>query len=69
MLFRKEQSHQFDAYEDLFWHPDSHDSAHDAFFGVDVDEAFVDAHLPPVPGGGSFAAGGFSNWDAEAFCW
>lgn len=68
VYFRNKWLHQFDADENFFGYSDSHDPSHDAFFCVDVDEAFVDAHLPLVPGGGSLATGGFSNWDAELFC-
>jgi hypothetical protein len=68
-ISENKQLHQFDADENFFGYSDSHDPTHDAFFGVDVDEAFVDAHLPLVPGGGSLATGGFSNWDAELLCW
>jgi len=62
------QSEEFDAYVDFFWNTNPHDSSHCSFFCVDVDEAFVNAHLPSIPSGGSFAARGFSNWHPQSFC-
>ena len=58
---------KFNRNEDFFRHTDPHDPAHDALLRVDINEAFMDAHLPPVPGGGPLAAGGLEDGHAEPF--
>ena len=65
---QKRQLHQFNAHKNLFRHSDPHNPAHDTVFRVDVDETFVNAHLPAVPRCGALAAGRFSNRDLELLC-
>ena len=36
-------SQKFDAYKNFFGHTDSHDSPHDPFFSVNINETFVNA--------------------------
>ena len=40
---------------DFFGHANTHYASHYTFFRVNVNQALVDAHLPPVPCSGSFA--------------
>ena len=47
---------QFDADKNFFWHANAHDPAHNSFFGVYVDQALVNAHLPFIPSLCAFAA-------------
>jgi hypothetical protein len=54
---------EFDSYVDFFRHTDTHDSAHDTLFRVDVDEALVDPHFPTVPCCGTFTAWTFKDWN------
>lgn len=58
---------QFDCDVDFFWNSYSHYSSHHSFFCVDVDEAFVDAHFPPIPRGGPFSARGLEYGYFESF--
>jgi len=54
---------EFDCYVDFFRYTNTHNSAHNAFFRVDVDETFVNAHFPAVPCCGAFAAWAFKDWN------
>lgn len=59
--------HQLNADKNFLGHPNSHDPPHDTLFCVDVDETFVDAQFPFIPGGGSFTARGFAHRHPEPF--
>jgi len=49
----------------LFRHTNPHDPAHHPFLSVNVYEALVNAHLPPVPRGSSFPTRRLQNWDLQ----
>lgn len=43
------QLEEFDADIHFFWHTNSHNSSHNSFFCVDINESFMDSHLPSIP--------------------
>ncbi len=47
----------------------AHNTTHDTFFSINVDEPFVDTHFPSVPSCSSLATRRFQNGNLQSFCW
>ena len=53
---------------DLFRNANPHDSPHDTFFSVNINQPFMNPHFPSVPCRRSFPAGRLQDRYSQTFC-
>src|SRR5665647_2220772 len=47
----------------------AHELTKRSFIGIDIDEAFMNTHLPAVPRGSSLPIRALADWYNQPFCW